>query len=117
MYNVQKNKDTRQLKFLRIELNRIENYFDKSSKEYKELNECIHNESRKYVREVNSKHDYNNYLQHHYDQKDKEEKVDYKYKEMKPSRKYKVDSETKATESAEINLLQWGLYPHDVAVH
>ena len=59
----------------------------------------------------------NNYLHHHYDQKDKEEKVDYKYKEMKPSRKYKVDSETKATESAEINLLQWGLYPHDVAIH
>ena len=117
MYNVQKNKNTRQLKFLRIELNRIENYFDKSSKEYKELNKCIHDGSRKFIREVNSKHDYNNYLQHHYGQKDKDDKVDYKYKIVKPSREYKVDSDTPAVESYEINLLQWGLYPHDVAVH
>ena len=117
MYNVQKNKDTRQLKFLRIELNRIEDYFDRSSKEYKELTKCIYDGSRKFIREVNSKNDYNKYLQHHYEQKDKDEKVDYKYKEMKPSRVYKVDPETKATESNEINLLQWGLYPQDVADH
>jgi len=115
MFHSKKNKDTRIITMLKNSMRDSDNYFDKSSKDYKELNECIHDGSRKYVREVNSKHDYNNYLHHHYAQRDKEDKTDYKYKKVEPSRKYKVDSETKVTESDEINLLQWGLYPRDVS--
>jgi len=115
MFHSKKNKDTRIITMLKNSMRDIENYFDKSSKEYNEINKCIHDGSRKYVREVNSKHDYNKYLHHHYEQKDNENKVDYKYKPMESSRKYKVDSETKATKSDVINLLQWGLYPPDVS--
>ena len=43
-------------------------------------------------------------------------KVDYDYKKylLKPSKEYKVDPNVKATEPENINLLLWGLYPHQV---
>jgi len=114
-FNNKKNKDTHTSTLLRNSMRDIEDYFDESSKEYKDLMEVINDGSRKYVREVSCKTDYNNYLHHHYGQKDKEAKVDYKYKAIKPSRKYKVDVDVEAIESKEISLLQWGLYPRNVS--
>jgi len=115
VFNVKKNQDTRLIGLLKNSMRDCENYFDDSSKEYKDLMEVINDGSRKYVREVSCKTDYNNYLHHHYGQKDKEAKVDYKYKAIKPSRKYKVDVDVEAIESKEISLLQWGLYPRNVS--
>ena len=71
---------------------------------------------RQFVYNVTGKDDYNTYLHHHYEQRNKVNKVDYDYKNYKlePSREYKVDPNVKATEPENINLLQWGLYPHQV---
>ena len=71
---------------------------------------------RQYVHEVTGKTEYNTYLHHHFKQRNKVDKVDYDYKEyeLEPSREYKVDPNVKATEPENINLLLWGLYPHQV---
>ena len=115
MFNNKKNKDTHTSTLLRNSMRDIEDYFDESSKEYKDLMEVINDGSRKYVREVSCQADYNNYLHHHYGQKDKGDTLDYKYETIKPSREYKVDVSVEPVESNKISLLQWGLYPQDVA--
>jgi hypothetical protein len=115
MFNIKKNKATRIIGLLKNSIRECENYFDESSKEYKDINEVINDGSRKYVREVSCQADYNNYLHHHYGQKDTVKPVDYKYEGTNPSRKYEVDPEVNASESDNINLLQWGLYPQDVS--
>jgi len=120
MFNVKKNKDTRIIGMLKNSMRDIENYFDKSSKEYKELTECIHGGSRQYVREVSCKEDYNNYLHHHYEQRNipKEDMVDYKYKSLEENEEESEEVKEVVknyVEPKNINLLLWGLYPKDVS--
>ena len=112
-YNQEKEKDGLQMKYFKKELGLLKEFFDDSNQEYKELVQVIGDGSRRFIRNVASKEDYNKFLHFEYE---KEGNKEYKYEEheYKPSREYKVDDTVKATESDEINLLQWGLYPHQV---
>jgi len=131
MYNLQKMKDTRIRKFIKQELLSIKGFFDDSNKNYKDIMRVVHDGSRQFLMDIASKEDYNNFMHHMYENRnmvvveDEDEKEDekkqftydkkgYKYKSPK-IREYKVNSNIKATESDEINLLLWGLYPKDVS--
>ena len=115
-YNIQKDEDMKKLKYLKYESIKVQDYFDSTSAEIKKLNEVANRGNRQFVHEVTGKTEYNTYLHHHYEQRNKVDKVDYDYKEyeLEPSKEYKVDPSVKATEPENINLLQWGLYPHQV---
>ena len=115
-YFKQKDNDFKRLKYLKNELLKVKEYFESSSDKIKKLNEVVNRGDRQFVYNVTGKDDYNTYLHHHYGQRNKVDKVDYDYKKylLKPSEEYKVDPNVKATESENINLLRWGLYPHQV---
>ena len=115
-YVKQKDNDFKRLKYLKNELLKVKEYFESSSDEIKKLNEVMNRGDRQFVYNVTGKDDYNTYLHHHYEQRNKVDKVDYDYKKylLEPSREYKVDPNVKATEPENINLLLWGLYPHQV---
>lgn len=114
IYSLQKHDDYERIKYLKNELYKVHEYFDESSDKIKKLREVMNSEDRQFVHEVSDKNDYNKYLHHQYEQRNKVDKVKYKYKELEPSREYKVDPDFEATEPENINLLQWGLYPHQV---
>ena len=115
-YVKQKENDYKRQKYLKNELLKVKDYFESSSDEIKKLNEVINSGNRQFIYKVTGKNDYNTYLHHNFKQRNKVDKVDYDYKKylLKPSKEYKVDPNVKATEPENINLLQWGLYPHQV---
>jgi len=115
-YLKQKDNDFKRQKYLKNELLKVKEYFESSSDEIKKLNEVMNRGNRQFVYNVTGKDDYNTYLHHHYEQRNKVDKVDYDYKKylLKPSEEYKVDPNVKATEPENINLLLCGLYPHQV---
>jgi len=115
-YVKQKDNDFKRQKYLKNELLKVKEYFESSSAEIKKLNEVMNRGDRQFVHEVTGKTEYNTYLHHHYEQRNKVDKVDYDYEEyeLEPSKEYKVDPNVKATVPENINLLQWGLYPHQV---
>ena len=111
-YHYKKDKDLNKLKYLKNELEKVKYYFDNSSNEIKKLNEIMDRGNKQFIYQVNSKEDYNNFLHHHYNEKNKG--VKYKYEPKKPSREYKVDNTIIPKIPDNINLLLWGLYPRDV---
>jgi len=116
IYSLKKQGADKKIKHLKKELKKLNEFFYNSSDKIKKLREVMDREDRQFVYEVNDKNDYNTYLQHHYEQRNKVDKVEYDYKKylLEPSEEYKIDSNVKAIESENINLLRWGLYPHQV---
>jgi hypothetical protein len=111
LYNQQRKKDGARIKSLKDDLYMIQLYFENSSVEIKKINDLLHSGSKQYVRNVNSKQDYNNYLHCIKSASD----YDYKDTLLKPSREYKViESERVAKEPMNLDLLLWGLNPRDV---
>ena len=109
-YYKQRKKEEERIKVLKNDLYILENYFNTSNDSQK-INELLHSKSRQFVRHVNSKQDYNNYLHCIKSASD----YDYKDTLLKPSREYKViESERVAKEPMNLDLLLWGLNPRDV---
>lgn len=100
---------TTQMAAIKEQLEAIKQYESDLTKEKNILNDILQNkQSRKFIRKVYNRESYNNYLH-----ATKEGKP-YVF-EHKPSREYTVTPNVAAAKNDRINLLQWGLYPRDVA--
>ena len=111
-YNQKRKKDEHRIKVLKGDLYDLEMYFENSSDEIKKINDLLHSGSKQYVRHVNSKQDYNNYLHCI------KSASDYKYKDtlLKPSRDYTmIESDRVSKQPKNLDLLLWGLNSRDVA--
>ena len=105
------DEQTKELTDYQGELKDINKYFDKEKKDHEFLQHHLTcNHDRRYVLEVISSVEYQDYLYHHYNQRDKEEKTPFKSKSLEPSRKYIVDnSGTTFTSPPNIDSILWGL--------
>lgn len=109
LYNYQKYNDVVRLKYFKNELNKVQLYLKESTKDVQKYTSYMDNGSRQYIPQVSDKTDYLKYLHYHY-----EGGKDYKYKEVKPSREYKVDPTNSLKMDDDIKLFRWGLNPQDV---
>ena len=101
---------TKELTDYQCELRKINECFYKEKNYHEFLQHHLTcNHDRRYVLEVISSVEYQDYLYHHYNQRDKEEKTEYESKSLEPSRKYIIDnSGTTFTSPPNIDSILWG---------
>ena len=109
LYNYQKDKDVVRLKYIKNELNKVQLYLKESTKDVQKYTSYMDSGSRQYIPQVSDRTDYLKFLHYHY-----EGGKDYKYKDLKPSREYKVNPNLNFEKDKDIKLFQWGLNPQDV---